>query len=221
MSLELLLDSADPERWEEWIPSGIFTGITTNPTLLRQAGQPCEFSNLRQLAHRADRLRSKELHLQAWGNNAQKLIYCGLKLSELTTPSLKIYIKVPITRIGTEAAKELISKNISITFTACYEIQQVLIASALGASYIAPYLGRINDNSVDGLKTVSSMQKAIDNINSNCKILVASIRKKDDINNLVYEGLSTFTIGPELIEEFFNVLPTIEAAKNFENDSNA
>ncbi|HJN34428.1 MAG TPA: transaldolase, partial [Prochlorococcus sp.] len=67
MTLQLLLDSADPSEWEAWLPTGLFAGITTNPTLLRRAQQPCQLDHLKSLAGAAERLGCLELHLQAWG----------------------------------------------------------------------------------------------------------------------------------------------------------
>ena len=92
MSLHLLLDNADPDIWREWLPSGIFEGITTNPTLLKRAGQPCTLSNIKILAKEAEKLGCKELHLQAWGTDSKDLYSCGKALGELTTKDLKIYL---------------------------------------------------------------------------------------------------------------------------------
>ena len=67
MALRLLLDSADPLEWERWLPSGLFQGITTNPTMLRRASQPCSLDHLASLSRRAAALGCRELHLQTWG----------------------------------------------------------------------------------------------------------------------------------------------------------
>ncbi len=216
MNFSLLLDNADPLLWERWMPIGIFSGITTNPTLLRQAKQPCTINSLKFLARKAESLGCKEIHFQAWGGTYQELFECGIALGELATKDLNVYIKVPITFQGSQAAKELIKSNLSITFTACYEIQQILIAAAIGVEYIAPYMGRISDLGIDAFSELVSMQKTLDNINSNCKILVASIRKKSDIVSLLNEGLNTFTISPRLAEDLFNVKETVKASDDFE-----
>lgn len=67
MALRLYLDSADPADWRQWLPTGLFHGVTTNPTLLKRAGQPCDLTSLRALSQQAMAHGVRELHLQAWG----------------------------------------------------------------------------------------------------------------------------------------------------------
>ncbi len=220
LSLQLLLDSADPKAWNKWLPTGIFRGITTNPTLLKVASQPCNIKNIKVLAELAQSLNCKDLHLQAWGNTYEQLIECGTKLGKLSTKELNIHVKVPLTQAGVKAARILIhEKNLSITFTACYEVQQVLIADSIGANYIAPYLGRIKDLGNDGLADIVKMQKSLVSIDSNCQVLVASIRKKNEIIKLIEEGIQTFTISEKLSNKLFNIKNTNFASINFEKDA--
>ncbi len=219
MNLQLFLDSADPKDWEEWLPTGIFKGITTNPTLLRRANQHCTIENLKDLAIKAESLGCKELHLQAWGESANELEICGKELSTLATQLLKVHVKIPLTKSGNEAALKLISSNISVTFTACYEIHQVLFAAALKASFIAPYLGRINDLGREGIVEIITMQKILNNLDSNCTILVASVRDKNEIIQLLSEGLNTFTIQPLVAKKLIDISETLQATELFQNDS--
>ena len=118
--LQLLLDSANPKDWEEWLPTGLFSGITTNPTLLRQARQPCTINHFKSLASFAEQLGCKELHLQAWGETKADLTKTALSLALLRTAKLNIHVKIPITLLGAKVAKTLIDKEISVTFTSCY-----------------------------------------------------------------------------------------------------
>ena len=114
MSINLLLDSGDPETWEEWIPTGIFNGITTNPSLLKKAKQPCTIEHLKKLSLKASHLGCKELHLQAWGETAEELITCGMNLKGFANANMRVYIKIPITFEGSNAAKNLIASNLSL-----------------------------------------------------------------------------------------------------------
>ncbi len=221
MSLNLLLDSADPGIWEELYPLGLFSGITTNPTLLKKSNQSCDISNLKNLSQIAIRLGCESLHLQAWGESSKEIIHCGKSLARLGEEGINIHVKIPITKNGVKAAKELIQDKISITFTACYEVKQVIIAAAIGASYIAPYLGRINDEGRNGIQELLAMQKTLTGLKSNCKILVASLRDSNELCKLSSEGISSFTISPNLAIDLLKVDSTIEASKQFERDSKA
>jgi transaldolase len=223
MALRLLLDSADLAAWAEWLPSGLFRGVTTNPTLLRRAGQACTLEQLAALTAVAIEHGVQELHLQAWGAD---LLGCGRALAQLAPG--RIWVKLPITRAGATAARSLIAEGCPVTFTACYEPAQVLLAAALGADYIAPYLGRIGDLGRDGHAELTRMQRIVEALSPAhsaaplapaLRLLVASLRSPDDLARLAAEGLDTFTISPEIAAALFAVAPTEAAADQFEHDA--
>jgi transaldolase len=216
MGLRLLLDSADPASWAAWLPSGLFRGVTTNPTLLRRAAQPCQLDHLKLLTAQALDLGAQELHLQAWGTD---LLACGRSLAHLAPG--RIWVKLPITRAGAAAARALVADNIPVTFTACYEPGQVLLAAALGADYIAPYLGRISDQGRDGHGELIRMQRILETVacRQPLRLLVASLRSPEDLAHLAAEGLNTFTISPAIAEALFAVEATLAAADQFERDA--
>ena len=223
MALRLLLDSADPNAWAEWLPTGLFRGVTTNPTLLRRAGQPCTHAHLAELTANALELGVQELHLQAWGTD---LLACGRALAQLAPG--RIWVKLPITRAGAAAARALIVEGCPVTFTACYEPAQVLLAAALGADYIAPYLGRISDLGREGHAELTRMQRIVEGVSRGdmeasgavpLRLLVASLRSPNDLARLAAEGLDTFTISPAIAEALFAVECTLAAAAQFERDA--
>jgi len=217
MALRLFLDSADPQAWQQWLPSGLFHGVTTNPTLLRRAAQPCSLERLAQLAPLALAHGIQELHLQAWGTTAADMLQCGLALAALAPGH--IAVKLPVTQQGAAVARDLGRAGIPITFTACYEPHQVLIAAALGAAYIAPYLGRINDQGRDGIAAVIAMHQSLSGLGSSVRLLVASLRQPGELTRLAAEGLNTFTISPELATALVRCDATEAASAQFERDA--
>ena len=217
MRLRLFLDSADPHAWSQWLPTGLFHGITTNPSLLRQAGQPCRLEHLSQLSRQALDLGCKELHLQAWGGDAASYLACGHQLAAFAPG--RIAVKLPVTLAGATAARELIAADLPVTFTACYEVPQVLIAAALGAAYIAPYLGRIGDQGRDGQAELVAMQRSLDGLGSSVRLLVASLRQSTDLGLLAAAGLDTFTISPAIASALFGCEATNADARRFEADA--
>ena len=209
----LFLDTADTQQWQNWLPTGLFYGVTTNPLLLERAQVACSVSQLKALASQAFALGAKEVQLQTWGTTVDSLVKTGKLLAALNE---RIVVKVPITKIGTEAAKKLIAEGIRITLTGVYAIHQVLIAAALSADYVAPYLGRINDLGRNGREDLVAMQRASAGVGSATRILVASIRSVDDIALLATQGLNTFTFSPLVAAAFFEVTATNQAAADFE-----
>ena len=217
MALRLFLDSADPKAWQQWLASGLFHGVTTNPTLLRRAAQPCTLDSLAALSRTALAHGIAELHLQAWGATTADMLRCGQELAALAPG--RIAVKLPVTKQGAAVARELVGAGIAVTFTACYEPHQVLIAAALGVEYIAPYLGRIQDQGRNGLAEVVNMQRCLAGLGSSVRLLVASLRQPSELSHLAAEGLNTFTISPALAAELFGSEATAAASVQFESDA--
>lgn len=213
MNLRLYLDTADVTAWETWLPVGIFYGVTSNPLLLERAQVPCTLESLTNLATKAFELGAKEVQLQTWGDTQQALVITGQAIAAIDP---RIVVKVPITRLGTTAAAELIATGIRVTLTAVYEVPQILIAAALDAEYAAPYLGRINDAGGNGREALAAMQQALNGVQSPTRILTASIRDIGDMAYLAARGLDTFTFSPRIAEALFSSEQTIAATTAFE-----
>jgi len=216
--LRFYLDTADPQQWQVWLPSGMFYGITSNPLLLERASQPCTIANLTRLAHQAFDFGLQEVQIQTWGQSTEALVERGQAIAAIDP---RVVVKVPATRNGTTAAALLIGQDIPVTLTALYAVHQALIGASLGAQYVAPYLGRINDLGQNGRETLATMQRALSGVNSQTRILAASIRAIGDIPLLASRGLNTFTFSTAIAEEFFNVDATEQATQDFERAAQA
>jgi transaldolase len=219
MALRLFLDSADPAVWQQWLPSGLFHGVTTNPTLLRRAGQPCREAHLTSLTALAIELGAKEVHLQCWGGDTDALLRRGRALAAIDPG--RVVVKVPVTRAGTRVARDLSGEGIPVTLTACFEPPQVLIAAALGVPYIAPYLGRISDLGRDGHAELIAMRRCLAGVNSTVRLLVASLRQPGDLVRLTAAGLDTFTLSSGIAAALLASDATDAAASRFEQDATA
>ncbi|MFM7235321.1 MAG: transaldolase family protein [Cyanobium sp.] len=217
MTLRLLIDSADPRAWRDLWPMGLFTGITTNPTLLRRAGHPCTADALRPLITEAFSLGCRELHLQAWGTTAEQLLACGQALVAIAPE--RIVVKLPLTEPGLKAAGALVGAGTQVTLTACYGVPQVLAAAAQGVAYVAPYLGRISDAGFDGCAEVLRMQSCLSGLKSPTRLLVASLRSPEELTRLAAAGIDTFTLPPALAGDFWKHSASEAAAAQFERDA--
>lgn len=207
------LDTADTREWDALLPRGLFYGVTTNPTLLERANEPCTIANLHKLASKALSY-TEEFMCQSWGSTANELYQNGVAISEFDRE--RVVIKVPVTATGAEAASKLSKSGVRICFTACYNKNQALIAASSGVEYIAPYLGRMTDNGKDGYGECRTMQRIVDGLGSDTRILVASLRDADTIAELAMEGLDTFTFNPNVARQLFDEPLTDNAAKEFE-----
>jgi transaldolase len=215
-SIRLYLDSADYNEWKKWADTGMFYGFTTNPTILKRDGVKCTLPSIRQLTRLAFELDVEEVQLQAWGETVAEMYSNALDLAELDT---RVVVKVPMTMDGIQTARRLVNDGVPLTFTAVYSVHQAVTALSVGAQYIAPYLGRMNDAGKDGFEACTSMQAIVDmsqEKDGETRLLVASIRSADELAVLAVNGCNTFTISPAVAEELVSDPLTLQAAAVFE-----
>ncbi|CAK9859094.1 unnamed protein product [Sphagnum jensenii] len=201
--LRLFVDSANVNTWRQWLPSGTFYGVTTNPILLEKAKVACHVKSL---------AGAKEVQLQTWGGSVKELVATG---SELANIDSSIVVKIPVTKDGLEAASKLINQGARVTMTGVYSVHQVLLAAGVGASYAAPYLGRMIALGKPGLQDILEMQKIIKGVNSEMRLLVASIRSVDQLTTLAAQGVNSFAVPETIVTQLFNDPDTEKAATEF------
>lgn len=219
--LRLFLDSADPVDWNRFLPLGFFHGVTTNPMLLERAGQPCTVANLRDLATVARDLGAREIQVQTWGRSPEQMVETGERLAELTEPDLRAVVKIPATAEGFQTARTLRENGCSVTLTATYTPGQVMAAAGLGASYAAPYLGRLDDAGHDGVGTVLAMHDILARTGSETRLLTASLRTAEQVVDLAARGLNTFTFGTRVADQMLASDLTAAVTADFQRAAEA
>eukprot|EP01037_Dinobryon_pediforme_P017740 gene17740-17956_t len=211
--IRLFLDTADQAEWINWLSTGLFLGVTTNPVLLKAAGVPCTHEALRAHTELAFHLGAREVQVQSWGGTTEAYIENGRKIAGY---SPNMVVKIPTSDAGIRAAKMLIAENIRVTMTAVYTPAQALLAIALRADYSAPYFGRMNDLGRDGFGDIVAMQNTVRQLGSDTRILVASLRAAKDVAVLAAAGLDTFTFSPKVAADFFSDEAAAVAIEAFE-----
>jgi TalC/MipB family fructose-6-phosphate aldolase len=212
MSVKLYLDTADRAAAESLLATGLFHGVTTNPTILQRASMGV--ADLRDIYCWAIEAGAEEVFFQAWGEDAPTLIERGQQLRDL---GREVVVKFVATRAGSTACAALAARGIPTLLTAIYDPGQAIIAAAAGATYIAPYLGRMNDAGRDGIAEVVAMHEVLVATGSAAKVLLASIRSVSDMVALARHGVDCFTMAPAVAEQFFSDPITAEAARTFED----
>lgn len=212
--MKFYLDTADRPEAEALLATGLFSGLTTNPTLLARAG--IRHSEIPQTIRWARAAGAGTVFVQAWGTTAGQLRDSGLWIHAQDPETV---VKVPATEAGLTATAALVSEGIRVLVTAVYTRSQALPAMAAGADYIAPYLGRMLDAGLDGLAEIAAIQRSIDSSGSPLKVLVASLRTPGQAAALAAAGVTEFTLSPAVWHSFFDVPLTQAAVKQFEADS--
>lgn len=211
----LFLDDAREDVWSELLPTGIFYGVTTNPLILQKADVPCTIEAVSSLVKRLDAYPVDEVMCQAWGCTAADLERNALALLK-ACGDRPVVIKLPLTKDGIVAAHSLGRREIRLCMTACYSSHQAVVASALGADYLAPYLGRMTETcGKDGLKECLAMQDAINGMRIPTRLLVASLRDAATVFEVMRAG-SDATISADVARSFLHVKETEDAAAEFE-----
>lgn len=208
--MRLLLDTGTLDYTEELWDSGLVWGVTTNPTLIQKSGKRYSTGELYRFAEEAIRLGAQEVHLQSWGGSTE-LVAHGLELAHIAP---QVVVKVPATPEGFKAARQLLEQGVRITLTAVYASSQALIGAALGAHYLAPYIGRIQDLGHNGVQEAVKMAEILRG--SSCQILAASLRRLEDAVILAQAGIQAFTFAPHLFKELLNEAASQQAANAFE-----
>jgi TalC/MipB family fructose-6-phosphate aldolase len=210
--VRLYLDTADRAAAEDLLSTGLFTGLTTNPTVLQRSG--LGVGDAPDIYEWAVAAGAKEVFFQAWGEDAATLVERGEELRSLGD---EVVVKVVASRAGSAACAQLSARGVPTLLTAVYAPGQAIVAAAAGASYIAPYLGRLNDAGRDGIAEVTAMNEVLRATGSTTKILLASIRDVQSVVTLARRGVDCFTMGPEVAEGFFAERLTAAAVQDFED----
>ncbi len=210
--MRLYLDTADRAAAESLLATGLFAGVTTNPTILRRAGLGVDaIEDVHTWARAAG---AREIFFQTWGPDTATMVERGRRLRGLGSD---VVVKVPVSRSGAAACATLAAEGIPTLLTAVHTPGQVMVAAAAGASYAAPYLGKLDAAGRDGIGTVTAMQEVLGATASSTKILLASVRDVPSMVTLARRGVECFTMATAIAEAFFDDELTAEAVATFDD----
>ncbi|TFH66186.1 MAG: fructose-6-phosphate aldolase [Gemmatimonadales bacterium] len=191
--MKIFLDTADISEIRRAADAGLIDGVTTNPTLLaRSAGGKDAKEIFREIAKIVDGPVSAEVV----GLDAETMLSEGRKLAGLHS---NIVIKVPLTEDGLKACRQLRSEGIGVNVTLCFSPLQALLAAKAGATFISPFVGRLDDISSDGMQLISQIRQIYDNYGMDTQILVASIRHPQHVVESALIGADCATIPPKVL----------------------
>lgn len=210
----LYIDSADPDDVARLLATGIFEGITTNPTILKRAGLSTE--DIPDVHAHARDQGARRIFLQAVGPDVNSLLNHAYSLHALGPD---VIVKLPATPPGITASRRLTTDGIPILLTAAYHSWQGLLAHATGASWIAPYVGRISDLGGDGIAETIQLQEVLTFRRSECRVLAASIRDLAQLSALAAAGIDDMTLSADVCTHLLTSEPSVAAAAQFETDA--
>ena len=208
--MKIFLDTADvPTILKHW-DTGLIDGVTTNPSLIRKSGRDPE-DVYRELAMSGIPDISMEV--------VEDMIGEGRRLSK-EFPEV-CTIKVPCTPEGLKACKVLSDDGVRVNVTLIFNAAQAILASKAGATYVSPFIGRLDDNSVAGLEVVRSISEVYRVQGVTTQILAASIRDVYKVTRSFWNGAHVVTMPPKIFEGMYNHILTDKGLEIFDADYQA
>lgn len=214
--MRLYLDTADTAAWNNFMPTGLFQGITTNPMLAVRAGLEYPTIDWADMLARARDLGAEELHAQVYGPSETYLDWAGRFYDAGKAAGIEAVVKIPLVEEAIRVTPAIRSLGGRILMTACYDAKQMIVAKALGADFIAPYFGRMMEAGIDGEANLASMLTMNQSGPKRCEVLVASLRSAEQMVTLADQGHDHFTIAPAVAQDLLTCAPSIEAFDAFE-----
>jgi len=193
--MKLFIDSGNLKEIESLVPLGIIDGITTNPTLL--AKEPGDY---KQILKKICQIVQGPTSAEVVATDYEGMLREGRDLASLDS---HIVVKVPFTKDGVRACKTLSSEGTRVNVTLCFSPTQALIAAKVGASYISPFVGRLDDIATSGMNLISEIVDIYDNYDFKTEVLVASVRNPIHIVEAARMGADVCTCPAAVIEAMF------------------
>ena len=211
--MKLFLDTAIIEEIDSRLDSGVISGVTTNPTLIKKSGKDPDdiYADL------INNIGVKDLSIEVNGQFADQLIENGIKYGKLWQNEATI--KLPCTPEGIKACKMLSYMGIRTNMTLVFSVSQAILCALAGASYVSPFVGRLDDNGHDGIGLIREIAKVFCHNRSDTKILAASIRDAATVGKAFQAGAHICTIPPKVFDDMYKHVLTDKGLFQFIIDS--
>jgi transaldolase len=190
--MKFFVDTADVAAIAELNDLGMVDGVTTNPSLILKSGR-----DIIEVTREICALISGPVSAEVVALNADAMIAEGRKLADIAS---NIVVKVPLTWDGLKTCKVLARDGLKVNVTLCFSANQALIAAKAGASYISPFIGRLDDINLDGMDLIGDIRVIYDNYDFRTEILAASIRSANHVSQCALIGADVVTAPPAVIK---------------------
>lgn len=211
--MKFFVDTAEIDAIAELNDLGMVDGVTTNPSLIKKSGR-----DIIEVTKEICAMVSGPVSAEVTATDAETMIAEGRKLVEIAE---NITVKVPLTWDGLKACKTLSDDGHMVNVTLCFSANQALIAAKAGATFISPFIGRLDDINLDGMELIEDIRTIYDNYGFNTEILAASIRTVNHVLDSARIGADVITAPPAVIKSLANHPLTDKGLATFLEDIKA
>jgi len=191
--MEFFVDTANVDAIRELNELGMADGVTTNPSLILKSGR-----DILEVTKEICSIVDGPVSAEVVATEAGAMIEEGKKLAQIAS---NIAVKVPLTWDGLKACKTLSGEGHMVNVTLCFSANQALLAAKAGATFISPFIGRLDDINLDGMDLIADIRDIYDNYAFETKILAASIRSANHMSEAAKIGADVATAPPEVIRK--------------------
>lgn len=194
--MKFFIDTAEVSEIKTLIPTGLVDGVTTNPSLVAKSGR-----DFREMIAEVCALVEGPVSAEVTALETERMIAEGKSLAKIAK---NVVVKLPLTLKGIAACKALTGEGIKTNVTLCFSANQALIAAKAGATYISPFIGRLDDVGEDGMQLIRDIRVIYDNYGFRTEILAASIRSPQHMREAALSGADVATAPPAVIRALAN-----------------
>ena len=208
--MKFFLDTANIEEIEDLIPTGLIDGVTTNPSLIAKQGE-----DMAQTIKAICSIVSGPVSAEVTATEFTKMLEEGEYLASLAK---NVAVKVPLTVDGLKTCKALRAKGTMVNVTLCFSAAQALLAAKAGATFISPFVGRLDDIGEKGMDLIEDIVVIYENYAFDTEVLVASVRTKQHLIDAAVIGAHVATLPSKVIYELYEHPLTDKGLKAFLDD---
>ncbi len=208
--MKFFVDTANIKEIEDLVPTGFVDGVTTNPSLIAKQGD-----DMAETIKAICSLVSGPVSAEVTATELPEMINEGKYLASLAK---NVAVKVPLTVSGLKACKALREQGTMVNVTLCFSAAQALLAAKAGASFISPFVGRLDDIGEKGMDLIEDIVVMYENYGFDTEVLVASVRTKQHVIDAAVIGAHVATLPPKVIYELYDHPLTEKGLKAFLDD---
>ena len=208
--MKFFVDTADIKQIEELIPTGFVDGVTTNPSLIAKQG-----TDMKETINAICSLVEGPVSAEVTATDYTTMLKEGEHLASIAE---NVAVKVPLTVNGLKTCKKLRENGTMVNVTLCFSAGQALLAAKAGASFISPFVGRLDDIGEKGMDLIEDIVIIYENYGFDTEVLVASIRTVQHVIDAALIGAQVVTLPPKIIHELYNHQLTDKGLKAFLDD---
>ena len=196
----LFADTADTKVLAELNETGLIDGVTTNPTIIAQTLLKNPGRDMFEVIREICDLIEGPVSAEVAATDAPTMIREGEKLAAIAS---NVVIKVPLTVDGLKATKAFSSQGLMTNVTLCFSVNQALLAAKAGATFVSPFVGRLDDQGADGMQLIHDIRTLYDNYDFDTDILAASLRTPAHVAQAALAGANCATLPPQTFKDMF------------------